>query len=141
MQNENLVSDIAGTKARALVLGCACIILSSLSLEDLMRYCVYHPDALRMKDDKGEEIFSIDLDDSPGSISSEGAVFSNVSTGDGKATITCLISPKMKDRREMILDKYGTALRRLDELEARLRAGLPELDEIEKNAWAGFGEV
>ena len=142
MENENMISEMIGTEARALLMGCACVVKSMLTPEEIEKFCIYHPEALVMKNEAGEEVFKIDLDgEIPGCITKEAAVFSKVKTVDGKATITVIIDPECEDRKTALLETVGPGLRVLDEMERQLVKMLPDLAEEEKKAWEMFAQL
>ncbi len=124
--NENAI----GTKA--VVMGCACVIFSSLTPDEIKRFKTFHPEALNAVDDEGDTSFSIDIDDGPGQITSEGATFSRVTSANGKATITILIDPEIDDPMNTVKERIGGPLMSLIEIEEQLTEMLPKLDEEEK---------
>ena len=142
MDNENTVTEMNMTGARALLMGCACVVRSMLTPEQIEKFCIYDPEALVKTNSAGEEIFRIDLDgELPGSITPERAVFSKVKTTDGKATITVMIDPECVDRKAAVMEIVGPGLRQLEEMEPQLLARLPELAEKEKHAWDLFAQL
>lgn len=143
MENrENMFTEMNMTGARALLMGCACVVKSLLTPEQIEKYCIYDPEALVKKNEAGEVVFRIDLNgELPGSITPEGAVFSKVKTTDGKATITVIIDPECEDRKAALMETVGPGLRRLEEMEPKLLAKLPDLAEKEKQAWDLFAQL
>ena len=142
MENENMVSEMTLSGPRALLMGCACVVKSRLTPGEIEKFCIYNPEALVMKNDQGEEIFRIDLDDeTPGCITREAAVFSKVTTEEGKATITVLIDPECEDKKKAIMESVGPGLRLLEVLEQQLVAKLPGLADEEKKAWELFTQL
>ena len=140
--NENMVADMNTTGARALLMGCACVVKSMLTPEQIEKFCIYDPEALVKKNEAGEAVFRIDLDgELPGSITPERAVFSKVKTTDGKATITVIIDPECEDRKAALMETVGPGLRQLEEMEPQLLAKLPDLAEKEKQAWDLFSQL
>lgn len=101
------------------VLGCACVVVSNLTPEEIELCEVMDPDALKLEGETGAE-FRISVDEGPGRLIDEEAVFSRVKTADGKATITMLLDPEMEDRDKTIMKALGSALTKLDALEKRL---------------------
>lgn len=109
------------TSGRAVVMGCACVITSKLTCEQIENFRRYHPEALVMRgEDSSEVVFTMDIDDGPGSISREKAVYSRTKTPDGKATITVILDPEIEDKVETVRDKLGPALLLLEELERQM---------------------
>lgn len=131
---DTINNTATNTQSKATIMGCACVIFSSLTPDEIKRYKSYHPEALRMIDeDSGEPVFSIDLDSKkPGSLTEDGAVFSTVTSADGKATITILIDPECEDRVSLVEAQIGGALLKLSELENQLVEKLPTLEEEQK---------
>ncbi len=113
-----------------LMAGAACIVFSCFTPDEIRLFKTYRPEALQMKDaDTEEPVFSLDLDEDggPGSITDEGALFSEIPSADGKATITVLVDPSVKERTELAEAKLGGALKRLTYLQELLKKQLPEV--------------
>ncbi len=118
--------------SRAVVMGCACVIFSALTPEDIRRFKTLHPEALKMTDADSGTSFSIDIGEGPGRIRPEGATFSRITSSEGKATITVLMDPEMHDPISLVKSQIGSSLMSLFALEARLTELLPTLDDEEK---------
>ena len=117
--------------AKAVVFGCACVIISELTPEDVKRYQLYQPDMLTLAD----ESYKVDLDDDgPGCICDDRASLSKTTSADGKATITVLLDPENDDKTELVRAKIGPCLVKLDRLENQLLAGLEEITKEEDRA-------
>lgn len=130
MENKNEIKEMKATEGRVFIMGCACVITSDLTPEQIGMYKKYHPEALVLTDeDSGEEIFQLDMDDGPGMLVKEKAVLSHVTTADGRATITIVLDPAIEDRTETFLEKCGTGLSRLFELEQHLKDNLENLNQ------------
>ena len=114
---------------RAVVRGCACVITSRLTVEEIENYKHYHPDALTMVDEDDKAVFSIDIDENPGSLEDRKAVYSNTKTPDGKATITIVLDPDAEDKAELVRKHLGAALLRLEKLEDSLLSKTDDLKE------------
>ena len=115
---------------RAVILGCACVITSRLTCEQYEMYSRYHPEALKMADEDGNVIFTVEIDqDGPGSILPDKACFSRTKTPDGKATITVVIDPEIEEKVKVITERFGSALLHLEELEEHLLEKAGELEE------------
>lgn len=115
--------------AKVQVIGCACIIFSAFTPDQLRDFKRYMPEALTARDENGEPAFAVDLDEkSPGSLTKYGAVFSRKTTKQGNATITIVIDPECDDTEETVRKSLGTAILRLADLEECLAAKLPELE-------------
>ena len=115
---------------KARVIGCACIIFSAFTLDLLRDYQRYFPEALVRRDEKGDPVFAISLDESsPGSLNEFGAVFSRHTTKSGNPTITILIDPDCDDPEEAVRNSLGPAILNLVEMEETLTTRYHELQE------------
>ena len=130
---------VENANGRVLVAGCACIVFSKLTPDQIRQFKTYHPEALMMNDkDTGEPLFALDLDeDEPGCLNRYGATFSKVTSADGKATITIVLDPAADDPVELVRNRLARPLMLLDEIEQHLLELLPEL-ETEQNAVSGM---
>ncbi|MBR1711001.1 MAG: hypothetical protein IJ719_19585 [Clostridia bacterium] len=118
--------------SKAVVMGCACVIFSSLTPDEIRTFKNLHPEALKMTDEEKNVIFSIGIDDGPGHISEEAAVFSSVTSADGKATITVLLDPSVENPVTLVEEKIGCPLMHLIEQEEKLMELLPKLSDEKK---------
>ena len=115
---------------KAHVIGCACIIFSAFTPDDLRDFRRYLPEALVRRDEKGDPVFAISLDEkSPGSLNEYGAVFSTKTTKNGNATITIIIDPDCDDPEEAVRDTLGTAIIHLVDQEEYLMTQYKKLEE------------
>lgn len=131
-----MISEVKVQNARALLMGCACVVMSRLTLEQLEKYCIYLPEELKLKNEEGEVIYTIDFsDETPGRVTDDMTVYSRAVTEDGRPTATILIGPECTDRENAIMETIGLGLALLETLECRLEAMLPELAEAERKAW------
>ena len=113
---------------KAKIIGCACIIASAFTVDELRDFQRYMPEALTKRDEKGEPIFAISLDEtSPGSLNKYGATFSRKATKAGNATITNLLDPECDDMEDMVRDQLGSAILRLVDMEEYLMKKFSEL--------------
>ena len=114
---------------RVIVMGCACVITSFLTVEQIENFRKYLPEALKLTDEtSGNEVCSIELDDGPGSIVDGKVTFSRTRTPDGMASITLLLDPEIEDKAEMVKTRIGASLIGLDRLETLLLERLKELE-------------
>lgn len=122
------------TMSRATIMGCACVITSSLTCEQIEAFKKFHPEALEMKGEGSDEaLFTIDINDGPGSFEGGKAVFSRTKTQDGKATITILLDPDIEDKQELVRKTIGPGLLLLKEMEQHLLEAVEPLkEEIQK---------
>ncbi len=134
-QIEKKVLDMEGVKmSKVIIAGCACIYFSNLTPEDMDQYKTYAPEALTMYDEDDEAVFSLDIDDGPGSITLEKAVLSRSKSADGKATVTMLIDPECEDKLRLIQEKIGPAILQLEDLEEQLLENVGKLKERQDKA-------
>ena len=112
------------------VIGCACIIFSAFTPDELRDLQRYIPDAMTMRSESGEPVFAISLDEaSPGSLNKYGAVFSKRTTSSGNATITILIDPECDDPEEAVRESLGSAILNLVDMEEKLMKRMNELEQ------------
>lgn len=118
---------------KVIVAGCACVVFSELTPEEIERFKRYQPDALTMCDESNpENTFTMDIDDGPGKLEDSTAVFSRTKSVEGKATITILLDPEEEDKPAMVRQNLGPALIRLRELESALLSRMDGLADAEK---------
>ncbi len=85
------------------------------------------PEALTMRDESGDPVFAIALDEkSPGSLTKYGAVFSKKATKQGNATITIIIDPDCDDTEEAVRETIGSAIVKLVDMEEYLMTKMSE---------------
>ena len=107
--------------AKIILTGDACIIKSGVKLEDWKKVLKFEPEfGLYDADKDNEPVFLVAVDENMGSLNSTGAVFSSRADHEGYATITTVIDPAVDDKIQAVTDKLGTALLRLNELEAKV---------------------
>ena len=115
---------------KAQIIGCACFIFSAFSPDELRDFQRYLPEALVRRDEKGEPVFAISLDEkSAGSMNEYGAVFSTKSTKSGNAVITILIDPECDDPEEAVRQSLGKGIINLVEQEEYLMTQRGKLEE------------
>lgn len=69
------------------IIGCACVVFSAFTPDQLSDFQRYMPEALTLRDDRGEPVFAMALEEkSPGSLNEYGAVFSGKAAASGNAT-------------------------------------------------------
>ena len=120
---------------KVVVMGCACVVVSSLTPEEIERFQRFAPDALVLTRD-GEPVYSIELEEGPGSVLEDRAIYSYAATADGKATITILLDPDAKDKMELVKKDIGASLLKLNELEQQISGKAEQLEEMEAAAGA-----
>jgi len=115
---------------KARIIGCACIIFSVFTPDELRDFQRNLPEALVKRDEKGEPVFAISLDESSaGSLNQYGAVFSRKAVKSGEATITILIDPDCDDPEEAVRESIGSAILSLVDMEEYLMTRRHELEE------------
>lgn len=113
--------------ASATVAGAACVITSDVKLEELKLIKKYRPKALTAyeADDKKEISFRIMLENTAkGDVGTTAIAFSNVTSADGKATVTIDVADK---DMEAVEDKIGAALLKLSKMEEGFAAVIEEI--------------
>ncbi len=118
--------------AKAILAGCALVIFSELTPEEIERFKMFQPEALKMIDENNpEDIFTLDIDDGPGYLEETKAAYSRTKSADGKATITILLNPDVKNKLELAQKNVGRALLKLQKLEKKLLEVIDSVNEIE----------
>lgn len=110
----------------------AVVIVSELKLEDIKAIEKYRPSALILKggEDGKEPVFKIGTTvRSAGNINAYGAEFGGETHDEKKATVTLAVNGDTDEIRDELVERYGTALQYLNELEATLPAVLEEIGE------------
>lgn len=113
------------------IVGNAAVITSDLKIEEIERVKKYTKNGLKLKDEKGNEIFFIDTTkNGVSSITNHGVVFAEQSA-EGYAQATLLIAEDVKaeDRLDVILDNFAIALGNLKALETYIRSAAIEVNE------------
>ena len=111
------------------IVGNAVVITSSLKADEILKVKKFTKSGLKLRDEKGNEIFSIDY--IPGrnsSISEYGVVYAETNA-EGYAQVTLLMDETVKaeDRMDVLLDNYAIALGNLNTLETYIREAATEL--------------
>ena len=135
MENTKIITEMNSTGARALIVGCACVVQSRLTPEQIERFNIYNPEALKIRNENGETIFTLDIGEGGGHIEKDSAAYSKATTADGKATITILTDPDCDDRKQLVMESIGSGILLLDQLEEKLVALLPDLEKEAEKAW------
>ena len=105
--------------AKIVLTGDACIIKSGVKLDDWKKVLKFEPE-FGLYNEDNEPVFMVDIDENMGSLNSNGAVFSTRPDHEGYAVITTVIDPGVDDKEQTVIDKLGTAILRLNELEAKV---------------------
>lgn len=121
--------------SKAKIVGNAVVITSDLKVEDIIKVDKFTKAGLKLRDEKGNEIFAISYNpNSDGSISEHGIVYSETNA-EGYAQLSLLLAADVKpeDRTEVILDNYAIALGNLNTLENYIREAATEIDSTVEN--------
>lgn len=126
--------------SRCVIMGCACIITSALTVEQIEQYKLCRPEPLELTDDN-KTIVALDIDDGPGYIDGNNVVYSRVKDPEGRATITLLLDPEAEDKVELVRKRIGATLLRLNDLEEQMlqKIGDVETEIVKMNSmitWA-----
>ena len=115
--------------AKIQVIGDACVITSTATMEGIKKLEKHCPNALKLTDKDGNVTFKVSSTTGDGSISKYGVSFNGVSrTNDGLATVTINISGVEGDVADYITDNYGSAITHLGEIEAAIDDAVEAID-------------
>ncbi|MBR1710999.1 MAG: hypothetical protein IJ719_19575 [Clostridia bacterium] len=126
---------------KAFLFGNACIIVSSLSVDEINNIKHRKPELLQLVDENGEAVFAMDIEDGFGSLKEYGAVYSNRSTSEGKATITIIFDPSEKDLVNLMQTRLSIPLQRLLDLEKKILAETRGISESEQPSTYLFCQI
>lgn len=128
LQLQAMATVKAENAASAKVTGGACVITSTMKLEDIKKLERYAPESLALYDDDGNQTFAVDTSSGNGSISNWGATFGKHTTADGYATIT--LPYDGEDPAKFVEDNYGVGIYKLSQLEALVDEALAEVSRM-----------
>lgn len=114
------------------VSGRTATIVSAYTFEDFVKLEKYRPEALVLEDYDGNVIFKVGTS-CVGSVSDFGIGFADETFGNGKACVTVLGGDAYATAEEFVLEEVGTAINKLNKVEARIAGALDEV-EAEINA-------
>lgn len=131
-------SQNAADEAFALITGSAMVITSTVTPEQIKTMKKYRPNALKLYEGEGANkklVFEVDIDEGPGYINRAGALYSERTDKNGKATITMTVPDDIEDVKGWAQDKLGVSILNLRKLEKQFA---PMLDDVkaEKEAVA-----
>jgi IMP cyclohydrolase len=111
------------------IVGNAVVITSSLKADEILKVKKFTKSGLKLRDEKGNEIFSIDYRPGVESSISEYGVIYGETNAEGYAQISLLMAEEVKpeDRMGVLLDNYAIALGNLNTLETYIRETATEL--------------
>ena len=108
--------------ANVKIIGNAMVLTSDLKVEELNTVKKYTKDGLKLKDEKGNEIFSIACTPGHSSISSYGVSYGEENAeGYAQASLVLDESIKAEERMATVLDNYAIAIGNLKTLETYIR--------------------
>ena len=117
--------------AEILIAGTAAVLRSKYKLSDWRTALKYEPD-LGLYDEEDNSIFKVFVEEGPGSLNTNGVVFSDVPDENGFAIATILLDPTAEDKKEIVKSNQGLALLRLKEIEDNLESVLKDAEDNEK---------
>lgn len=120
----------ADNAATVKIVGGACVIESSATLEDLKMLKKFRPNVLSLfeaKGDKKEPIFAVGLTNGAGSICEYGVSFGTVASADGKATVTLMIPEGTTDPKKWAEDRIGVSILHLNKIEEGFEAAIADV--------------
>ena len=126
------------SEATAVINGSAMVIASSATPEQLKTMKKYRPQALKLYEGEGsakKEVFMVSIGPGTGFISKDGAIFSERTNKDGKATITMDIPEDVTDVKEWAADALGVSILNLRKTEKQFATMLADVQK-EKEAVA-----
>lgn len=122
------ISVKADNAAELVVAGNVGVLKSEVKLEDYVVVKKYEPDALVLVDDKGNEVFAVDVDDVPtGDANKYGVCFSSTPTRDGYAQVSFMIDCDAESLEDVLEDEYGAAIANLETIEANIADVLEDI--------------
>lgn len=121
---------------RATVLGCACVITSDFTAAEIEEYTHFLPEALVLTDEFESDIFRIELAEpgEPGCIVPDRIAYCRENVPGGKASVTTVLDPTAEDKEELVRNRLGLALVRLDALEKQMHERRRKLQENRQKA-------
>ena len=131
-------ADNAADEATATITGGAMVITSTATPEQLKMLKKYRPSALKLYEGEGaakKEVFMAGIEAGAGCINKYGAIFSDRTDKNGKATITMTVPEDVTDVKEWAADTLGVAILQLRKLEKQFAPMLEDVKQ-EKEAVA-----
>ena len=112
------------------IVGGAMVITSSATPDEIKTVKKYRPSALKLYEGEGnskKEVFMVGIDSGAGYISKMGAIYSDRTDKNGKATITMNIPDDVTDVKEWAADTLGVSILNLRKTEAQFAAMLEDI--------------
>ena len=124
MEEDDILGRIIRERdVRAVIIGCACVIYSSLKLEELIWVRSHYPDILNLIGEDGQPYFTVGYEaDMPGCIIPDGVTFGKRTDRDGYACATVVLDPEHPDPETLIYEKLSDSLQMLGEVETMVLA-------------------
>ena len=108
----------ADNAASALLTGGALVIASSATLDQLRLLEKYRPEAMKLYDESGKNLlFHVGTCEGYGFLGAYGAAFGQFEDNEGHATITLQIPEDVTEKESWVMDTYGHALLKLNQIE------------------------
>ena len=109
------------------IAGKVCVFTSGYTMDDLQKVANYKPDALSLKDEKGNITFSL-LPSVSGMINSNALAYCDVAPdGSGRACLTVGL-PEGADAKKAVASKYGPVIVNANKVECQIDAALTEVN-------------
>ena len=112
------------------VIGDAFVATSAIKAEDIALVAKYKPDALKIKDKDGNDVFSVSyVKDGKSSIASFGVTFTGESRGEngGFATLTLTLPAGTTDAKKYVAELVGSVIENVGKLEESIPAVVAEI--------------
>lgn len=114
------------------IMGDACVLVSGVKLEEFEKVQKYRPEGLILYggEDGKEPVFGVCVTKhGPGNISSVGVEFARSTNDDDKfACLTMVVNAPVADFKQEIMDRFGPALLKLNEVEEKIPEILEEIE-------------
>lgn len=108
-------------------------ITSSIKASDVETLKKHNPDALSIKDDDGNDIFTVNYSEGNPNISRFGITFGGISRDNKKVlTLTGTIPGGVADAKEFVTDKVAPVMENLSELETKIPEAAKKVAETRK---------
>lgn len=111
---------------------------SSIKLEDIELLKKYKPDALKIRDEEGNDLFAIDYKAGQPSISKFGVTFSAVAGRTAKVALTGEIPAGTSNPKEFVADRVGVAVDYINQLENEIPAVVETIKATRKTLMDGM---
>lgn len=114
---------------KIIVTGNAYVATTSIAAEDIKLVKKYKPEALKVTDEEGNELFAMGYVEGKSGVGKNYITFGGTSrTSEGKATLTGLI-PAEKDPKEYVAELFGAVIPYVNKMEEAIPAVVREVKE------------